>query len=707
MDQACQDPDVDAATRQPWLHELEVLVRAPVTCLALADGDLDARRDGGEGTGLFVDDRRVLHTLTLRVSGVPPVGIAHRSVGATGEVLLVARQLGDDGHDPTVEVARRRHLVDGGMVEQVVVRNRSLTPVSATLDVCVSGDGAEMHDVKSGNAEPVSPTTFPDLREAGVIRWSDDRHEVRVDVPGARTGTEGEVTTASWHLEVAGGGEATAELRVVATRHAATEFDAEPGAGAVDFSQVRVTAQDRRLDRTVETSVDDLRNLVLRDPMARDDVFAAAGTPWYLTLFGRDSLWAARMMLPFGTHLAGGTLRALARRQGTVDDSATAQAPGKILHEVRRVAWDQYGNVHLPPLYYGTVDATPLWACVLHDAWRWGMDERAVAELVPPLRAALGWMRRAAEESQDGLLRYVDESGSGLTNQGWKDSGDSMRDARGIVADGPIALVETQAYAVEAALGAADLLEAIAGEDGTAWRSWAAELAGRVRERFWVADGSRRVLAMALDGGGRPVDGIGSNMGHALGTGLLDERETTSVADAIAGPDLLGPFGVSTLSRDNPAYNPIGYHTGSVWTHDTAICAHGLARSGHPDVAADCVRALVDVATSSSYRWPELYGAEPVLGEPAPYPASCRPQAWAAASVGAVVSVLLGIRADAPRGIVHLDPLPSAPFGAVRVEGLRVGEARLTVALDAAGQVVDVEAPEGLDVVVGSSRAAR
>ncbi|MGL5928442.1 MAG: glycogen debranching N-terminal domain-containing protein [Dermatophilaceae bacterium] len=702
VDQACQDPDVAVVTQQPWLHELEVLVRAPVTCLALPDGDIDARRRGGEGTGLFVDDRRILHTLTLLVSGVPPVGIARRSVGATGETLLVARDLGDGGHDPTVEVARRRQLVDGGMVEQVVIRNRSLMPVAAVLAVHLSGDGAEMHDVKSGNAEPRSPATFPDLRDVGVIRWSDDRHEVRVEAPGARTGTDGDGASASWHVEVAGGGEVAVELRVAATRHADTEFDAEPGADAVDFSQVRVSAQDRRLDRTVDTSVDDLRNLILRDPSAHDDVFAAAGTPWYLTLFGRDSLWAARMMLPFGTDLARGTLRALARRQGTVDDPATAEAPGKILHEVRRVAWDQYGNVHLPPLYYGSVDATPLWACVLHDAWRWGMDEHTVSGLLPPLRAALGWMRRAADESPDGLLRYVDESGSGLTNQGWKDSGDSMRDAHGVVADGPIALVETQAYAVEAALGAADLLEAVGGEDGTVWRSWASEIADRVRQRFWVADGSRHVLAMALDGAGRPVDGIGSNMGHTLGTGLLDERETALVAEAIARPDLLGPFGVSTLSRENPAYNPIGYHTGSVWTHDTAICAHGLARAGHPEVAAGCLRALVDVAASSSYRWPELYGAEPVLGAPAPYPASCRPQAWAAASVGAVVSVLLGIRADAPRGVVHLDPLPSAPFGALRVDGLRVGEARLAVTVDSAGQVVDVEAPGGLEVVVGS-----
>ncbi len=441
----------------------------------------------------------------------------------------------------------------------------------------------------------------------------------------------------------------------------------------------------------------------MRDPLAPDDVFAGAGTPWYLTLFGRDSLWAARLALPFGTDLARGTLRALARRQGTVDDAATAQEPGKILHEVRRTAFGPEGGMVLPTVYYGTVDATPLWVCVLHDAWRWGLPADVVRELAPALRAALGWMERAAAESPDGLLRYLDESGTGLANQGWKDSGDSMRDAAGRIADGPIALVETQAYAVEAAHGAAALLEEVLGEDGGAWRAWGDALAARVREHFWVrGDGAGpALLAMALDGAGRPVDGLGSNIGHTLATGLLDAAESRRVAHALSGPDLLGPLGISTLSRSNPAFNPIGYHTGSVWTHDSAIGALGLSRTGHVEGATAVARALVDVAAASGYRWPELYGAEPVLGRPAPYPASCRPQAWAAASAGALVSVLLGLRADVPAGRIHLSPLVEAPFGALTVEGLRVAGQPLRVEVDAQGGVVGVTAPDGIDVVIG------
>jgi len=411
------------------------------------------------------------------------------------------------------------------------------------------------------------------------------------------------------------------------------------------------------------------------------------------------------MSLPVGTELARGTLRALARRQGTRTEVGSAQEPGKILHEVRRTAFVDPGHLALPPVYYGTVDATPLWVCLLHDAWRWGLAPADVHDLRPSLEGALGWMAAASERAGDGLLRYHDASGTGLANQGWKDSGDAMRTASGSIARGPIALVETQAYAVEAALGAADLLETVLGEDGSGWRTWATDLAQRVRERFWVDGPAGPFLAMALDGAGRPVDGVGSNMGHALGTGMLRPDESARVAAALGAPDLLGPLGIRTMSAANPAYNPLGYHTGSVWTHDTAICAHGLARSGHPREASRAVAALIDVAAASGYRWPELFGAEPVGGRPAPYPASCRPQAWAAASAGLLVSTILGLRADAPNGVLVLDPLPDPPFGAVRVEGIRVGGLPVAVELSASGQVLAVDTPAGIEVVVAGSRA--
>jgi glycogen debranching enzyme len=275
-----------------------------------------------------------------------------------------------------------------------------------------------------------------------------------------------------------------------------------------------------------------------------------------------------------------------------------------------------------------------------------------------------------------------------------------MRRADGSIAPAPIALVETQAYAVAAARGAAHLLESVLGESGDEWRKWADELTDVVRERFWVDSAGGRYLAMAIDGDGRLVDGVGSNMGHVLGTGVLSAPEARRTSRALTAVDMLGDAGVRTLSRDNPAYNPVGYHTGSVWTHDNAVVALGLAQEGFADEAGRVLAALVEVGSASGNRWPELFGGDLLMGRPVPYPASCRPQAWAAASAGALVEVALGLSADAPNRSLAISPISPAPFGATTVRGLRVGDVDVSVSVNADGEVVDVQAP-GLDVVVG------
>ena len=677
--------------RQPWLHDLEIAAHGNLTCVSDRTGDLDS-----PGTGLFVDDRRVLTRFTLTADDERPVRVSAHSSGATTRVLSVARHLGDEGPDPTIEVHRRRRLVDGGLLEEVAVVSRWHRPLHCRLRLEAAGDGAELQMIKGGHAPP---GLLPVTADGDALAWRDARHETRVSLAGARAAVTADGTgVLEWDAEVAAGAEASWTVEVAVTRTSGTDFDANPGGHLVDWSGVGVRATDRRLDLVVEHAFADLAELLLADPDSPTDAFAAAGTPWYLTLFGRDSLWAARLTLPFGTHLAAGTLRTLARRQGRVDDPATAEQPGKILHEVRCAPVDDPHAPHLPPRYYGTVDATPLWVGLLHDAWLWGLADDAVRELRPHLDAALGWVLRAADESPDGFLRYVDATGTGLSNQGWKDSGDAMRRRDGTVAEAPIALVETQAYAVAAAAGAAELVERVFGESGDELRSFAYDLAGRVRERFWVHDEAGPYLAMALDRHGDPVDGVGSNMGHVLGTGTLRDDESALVAARLSSPDLLGPFGVGTLGRGNPAYNPIGYHTGSVWTHDTAISALGLVRDGHQAEGGAVLRALVDAATHFEFRFPELFGGDPGDVLPVPYPASCRPQAWSAASAGALVSASLGLEADAPQGRLRLAPLRPAPFGDLQVRGLRVRGELVEVDVDDDGQVRDVRAPDWLDV---------
>jgi glycogen debranching enzyme len=394
---------------------------------------------------------------------------------------------------------------------------------------------------------------------------------------------------------------------------------------------------DERLQRWMRRALNDLDALRLMTPRAPGGQFFAAGAPWFLTLFGRDAIWAARMSLPLGTAMASGTLHVLAALQGTTADPETAEQPGKIPHELRRAAASHGQGFTLPPLYYGTVDATPLWICLLADAHDAGLPDDEVRALLPNLEAALHWMRDSGDSDGDGLLEYIDETGRGLSNQGWKDSGDSVQWRTGELAEGPIALCEVQAYAYEAATRGADLLEAF-GEDGTEWRAWATRLAERFRETFWIDDPAGAYPAIALDARKRPVDTVTSNLGHLLGTGLLRPDEAALVAARLVSPELDSGFGLRTMSTDSAGYWPLSYHGGSVWTHDTAIAVTGLARDGFTVEAGRLSEGLLRAAVAFDYRMPELHSGDAAADFPAPvpYPAACRPQAWSAAAAIAV-----------------------------------------------------------------------
>jgi glycogen debranching enzyme len=692
------DQQEPAVHRQPWLHELCVCVDGNATALSGGSGDIRP----GTAEGFYVDDVRVLSCLQVGVAGEPPSPVSHHASGNRAEFFLSARNLGNPGADPTVEVRRVRSLDGPSLQEAITVGSRASVPVTCRMVVEVAADGAAISSIKAGHLRHpcAAPATGP---EAVTFRL--ERHTSTVTfVPKPLRIIEGEAGAVAHFDLVVNPGEdvhVTATTRVV--RESPSALDADRGSDAISWPRVRVEADDPRLGRAFAAAVDDLRHLLLRDPDAPDDVFAAAGTPWYLTLFGRDSLWAARMMLPFGTELAAGTLRTLARRQGRHTDVTTAEAPGKIPHELRRTAYvDPDSGLALPPVYYGTVDATALWVTLLGEAWQWGMPLGDVRALLPNLRSAVSWITGPGQPDADGLLKYLDTTGHGLANQGWKDSGDSIRWRDGRVADAPIALVEAQAYAVEALTHAAQLLRAL-GESGAEEAEHAAgELRLRIARSFWVTSDAGQHLAIALDGHGAAVDGLGSNMGHVLGTGALSPAEASAVATTITSEEMLDIFGVRTLGSRNGGFNPIGYHTGSIWTHDTAIAALGLMREGHRDEAATVARALLDAAEAFDYRWPELYSGQPMMGRPAPYPASCRPQAWSAASAAVLVTVALGLQPDGSGGLL-VTPPATAPFGAVSVHGLRFHGHPFSVQTGRDGSALVTGLPDEFEVSVGNA----
>lgn len=673
---------------QPFLHARILTVGAPTVAISGPDGQLS-----GQGAdGLFHDDRRVLSWLVVSVPGVVLAPI-HAEVDPEGgaRFLAVVRGVGEHGPDPAVTLARHRSVREGQLEERLVVHNAGGQSVRFALEAGVGADLATLDEVKRGGGrDPVAAELSGDQ-----VVWRSPELSVNASLSGGTARPCAGGALLSTEIALAGGESWEGQLRV-AVEAAPALFPAPSCRGVLQ--EPKVTSADARLAGLVRRAVSDLRSLLLADPDSPHtdpDVFLAAGAPWFLTLFGRDSLWAASMLLPLSTDLARGTLRTLARRQGHLVDEATGESPGKIIHEVRR---DQRDHPGPPPRHYGTIDATPLWITLLHDAWRWGLDPADVEELLDPAEAALRWLRDYGDADGDGLLEYVDVGGHGLANQGWRDSSDSIRWQDGKLAAAPIALAEVQAYAYHAARVGADLLDAFDRPGADAWRVWAQQLKARFDATFWLEGELGPYPAVALDADKRAADSVTSALGHLLGTGLLDPEHERSVARYLTAPALDCGLGLRTLSADAVGFNPLGYHTGSVWPHDTAIAVGGLAAAGYRDEAWSLADGLLDAGVAFEFRMPELFaGYGRAAGKPAPYPAACRPQAWSAAAAIALVRVILGLEADVPGGWLRAAPLPG-PVWPLAVEGLQVGGDPLAVRVDDSG-TAQVETTDRLRIV--------
>ncbi|MGR6317924.1 glycogen debranching N-terminal domain-containing protein [Micromonospora soli] len=680
---------------QPLLHELVGVVSAPTSALGDPAGQI--RPSGVQG--VFHADARVLSRAELRVDDRETEALTQGPAGPHGiRFVTLARWLGDPAPDPTVRIDRTRQAGPHGLTEELVVSSTASIPVRATVSVDLACDLAPIELVKSGGSgAPLEAKAG----EPGRVEWAAEGVTVTVTGEAATVDTTGDRTTAprlSWPVALAPGEAVTLRWRLAVTDPKAVV--AAPSAGP-EWSVPEVRADDRRLVRLLDRSLADLRGLRLADPAQPGDVFLGAGVPWFLTLFGRDSLWAARMMLPLGTELAAGTLRVLARRQGTRVDPTTGEAPGKILHELRRHEFTLADNgLRLPPAYYGTVDATMLWVGLLHDAWRWGLPAEQVEPLLPHLEAALGWLGVHADADGDGFVEYVDTTGHGLANQGWKDSGDAVRYRDGRLAEPPIVLAEVQGYAFQAAVNGADLLDAFGRPGADRWRGYAERLAERFRAAFWVDGRHGPQPALALDRDKRPVDSLTSNIGHLLGTGLLSDAESAQVAALLSTEALAGGFGLRTMSTDDAGFSPLSYHCGSIWAHDTAIVLGGLARAGYREAALRLADGLLGAAEAFDYRLPELYGGDGrgALGRPVPYPAACRPQAWSAAAAVLLLQAGVGLYPDVPGGRVELRPLAGPELGALAADNLRVAGTPVTVEVDRAAQPTITGLPPTLTV---------
>ena len=655
---------------QPYLHHLTGVFCAPIQCWSAEDGQIGGQiggpvggqsgggeSDGQSGAGevgaegIYCADDRVVSGARLEVAGHELRWLSTQVHSATAVDFAFVVSTPAAGADPLVILVRERRVTAGGLTERLRVTSRLTSALRLRIGLTLTADGTGMEQVKAGRSAPTAPPA------GSSWRWRDQDTLAELEAPAAEVAVAGRDLALAWTLDVAPGAEAVAPEATAPGAEATVAWalnmtDSAAAVVAASTPELPVlvleTADPRhpadpRLERLMRQAFTDLNSLRVADAGSPDETFLAAGAPWFYTMFGRDSLIAAQLLLPVDITLAAGTLRALASRQGTRTDEDTAEQPGKILHEVRRTTSSLAGEgTSLPPVYYGTIDATPLWATLLHDAWRAGMPEDEVAALLENLEAALGWLADHGDSDGDGFLEYLDTSGHGLANQGWKDSADSVRWHDGSLAVGPIALCEVQGYAYQAALGGAALLDAFGRPGGDRWRRYADDLAGRFRAAFWCEDELGRYPAIALDAEKRPVDGVASNMGHLLGTGILNAEESAAVTRRLLHPTMFSGYGIRTLSTGNGGYWPLRYHAGSVWSHDTAVILAGMLADGFVDEAATLARGLLAAAEGFDYRLPELFSGHPAdeVWPPVPYPASCRPKAWSAASAVPVAQAL-------------------------------------------------------------------
>ncbi len=663
----------------------------------------DAQAMFATAEGLFHTDTRHLSRLSLRIQGERPlllssavsVDNALLTVNLTNPDILTR---GGEASLPrnTVYLRRVTALGAGELHTRITVRNYGTTEVSCELELAYAADFADIFEVRGarrarrGEMLPAEGTA----EGSGVVlhyRGLDGAtRRTRLDfTPKPDTHAVG--SEARWILHLPPG---AAQVIEVVVRCASSESEPLPESSGLEPLIAEQRAWSERREReaahihTSNESFNDWMNrsrsdLGMLTTDTPDGPFPYAGIPWFSSPFGRDALITALFSLWLDPGLARGVLRFLAARQATEFDPTRDAEPGKILHEMRGGEMAALGEVPFG-LYYGSVDSTPLFVMLAAEYWKRTGDLTFIRSLWPNIEAALEWIERYGDLDGDGFVEYGRHTSSGLVNQGWKDSDDSVFHADGSTPEGPIALVEVQGYAYAALTGAARLAAALgrmARARSLAQRAEA--LRKRFEEAFWCED--LGTYALALDGAKRPCRVRASNAGHALFTGIAAPDRAARVAATLLDRDSFCGWGVRTLARGEARYNPMSYHNGSVWPHDNGLIALGLARYGLRGPLVRLLGALFDSALFVDLkRLPELFcGFERRTNEgPTRYPVACLPQAWASASAFAVLGALLGITFDpAERQVRFVRPTLPQWLPEVYIRNLRLGTAAVDVRL--------------------------
>ncbi len=671
--------------------------------------------------GLYHDGTRFLSAFDLRINGRRPMFLSS-AANAGNDILTINLSNPDLVQDDGTHVARgalhlsrTRLVIDSGCHERIRIENFGASTIPFTLTLGFDGDFADIFEVR-GMTRTSRGTVLPPRTEGprtlvfGYRGRDDVLRETRVTIEST-------------------------DAPVLAERHASLDFVLPPKAVATCAVVIRCCRTSRvtgssSFDAALRSNASRLRDIVrgecritsssqaLTTSLARCradlhlmlsptryGLYPYAGVPWYSTPFGRDGIITALQTLWFNPDIARGVLRFLAAMQATGSDPVNEADPGKIVHEMRGGEMAALGEIPFRQ-YYGTVDATPLFVALAGAYYRRTGDRELIDTLWPAIDAALTWCLQYGDLDQDGFIEYARRDARGLLHQGWKDSHDSISHADGELAEPPVALCEVQAYLFAALRAGAALTLALGDHTRSADLS---QRARRLREdfdtAFWLAD--EATYALALDRDKRPCRVRASNVGHCLAAGIIPRERAATVAATLMSPDSFTGWGIRTLDQREARYNPMSYHNGSVWPHDTSIVAAGLARYGFKQDALQLLSGLLDLSQALPLRrLPELIcGFDREHGEgPTSYPVACAPQAWAAGSLFLALSACLGLRIDAEYNAVTFErPVLPPTIPAVSIAGLAVGRTTVDLTIERTGDHVGVRVDRRdgpLDVLV-------
>ena len=682
----------------------------------LTDVDGQMPRGNTNGYGLYHGDTRYLSGYEFSFStGRSMVLLSTAELGFSSEhVLTNYRMIDAEGRkvpNSTIEVHRTRVLSDV-LGETVQVTNYNDFEVHLELVFRFAADFADIFVVRGYEPERHGQVSAPVCGKDWLrvtYKGSDGRRrETKVTLSPAPHAVQADAEVAFVNYHVSLGPREHAVIEVVVSVDG--RLESPPAVNRFSkisqeyaewvASSTRVKTDNGFFDAVLDRSLRDLRMLWKSDRAASG--YPAAGTPWFDTLFGRDSSIAGLQSLWLKPDIARNCLAALARWQGKKLDSWRDEEPGKILHELRLDEYTQSGELPFSP-YYGSIDSTPLFLMLAGEYYHWTNDLELLRQMEPNLRLGLDWMHKYGDTNGDGYLEYEKRSTRGLLNQGWKDSEDSMMHADGTLLEPPIAPVEVQAYQYAALIKLAPLFEALGDVGGAQeMRQEAETLRQQFDRAFWL-DGC---YALALDGDGRPAASWASNAGHALWGGIATAGRAPQTVQRLMSEEMFSGWGIRTLCKTSPRYNPQSYHNGTVWPHDNAVIAMGFKQYGFVEELDRIATGLFEAAQAFPYyRLPELFGGagRSAHQSPVPYPVACRPQAWAAGSFPMITQALLGLCADAPnRRLYVVRPTLPRWLESVDVSGLRVGQAKVHLLYERRGEYTDVavKGVEGdLDVV--------